>query len=198
MLHRLVAGLAVPGGQQVEQQPASDGEAEPRLRSGVLVGKAEAVQQRHDGHQPVVDDALEQFDRPWTALQRLAVDLEEEPLVLCQLRGTEPLPEGAGDARGVQPVQLEVGERRARSISPCAQPVVSDRRFGYVHLRGLPVRDYRADVDLEPAAGGTRIHWQATFRPKTPGTGWLLRIGLRKFLQELTDNLASYAARTAA
>jgi hypothetical protein len=76
--------------------------------------------------------------------------------------------------------------------------LVSDRRFGYVHLHGLPVRDYRAGVDLEPAAGGTKIHWQATFRPKTPGTGWLLRIGLRKFLQELTDNLASYAARTTA
>jgi hypothetical protein len=73
--------------------------------------------------------------------------------------------------------------------------LVNERRFGYVHLRGLPVRDYRAAVDLEPADGGTKIHWQATFRPKTPGTGWLLRISLRKFLQELTDDLATYAAR---
>lgn len=72
--------------------------------------------------------------------------------------------------------------------------LVPDRRFGYVHLRGLPVRDYRADVDLEPVEGGTRIHWHATFRRKTPGTGWLLRITLGKFLREITQGLAIHAA----
>ena len=34
---------------------------------------------------------------------------------------------------------------------------------------GLPVRDYRADVDLEPNAEGTRIRWHVSFSPKVPG-----------------------------
>jgi hypothetical protein len=75
--------------------------------------------------------------------------------------------------------------------------LVADRRFSYQHLRGLPVRDYRADVDLEPVDGGTRIHWHATFRSKTPGTGWLLRITLGRFLREITDGLAAHAAANA-
>ncbi|MEO7195974.1 MAG: SRPBCC family protein, partial [Pseudonocardiaceae bacterium] len=37
--------------------------------------------------------------------------------------------------------------------------LIPDRRFSYLHLSGLPVRDYRADVDLEPIEGGTRIRW---------------------------------------
>ncbi|HJQ41891.1 MAG TPA: SRPBCC family protein [Jatrophihabitantaceae bacterium] len=76
--------------------------------------------------------------------------------------------------------------------------LVAGRRFSYVHLRGLPVRDYRADVDLEAAGGGTKIHWAVTFRPKTPGTGWLLRIGVRKFLQETARGLADYASAAVA
>ena len=71
--------------------------------------------------------------------------------------------------------------------------LVPNRRFSYVHVQGLPVRDYRGDVDLEDIRGGIRITWQATFKPKVPGTGWLMRRGLRKFLQQMVDGLASYA-----
>ncbi len=37
-----------------------------------------------------------------------------------------------------------------------------DRRFSYALLSGLPLRGYRADVDLEPRDGGTAIHWHST------------------------------------
>lgn len=72
--------------------------------------------------------------------------------------------------------------------------LVPGKRFSYVHLSGLPVRDYRSDVELEPAAGGTDISWRATFRPRFPGTGWYLRLGLHRMLRELVTGLAGYAA----
>jgi hypothetical protein len=70
-----------------------------------------------------------------------------------------------------------------------------DQSFRYAHRSSLPVRDYHGEIDLKPAdGGGTVIHWQVSFRPKYPGTGWLLRRGLTKFIGELTRGLARHAA----
>ena len=41
--------------------------------------------------------------------------------------------------------------------------LVPGRRFSYALLSGLPIRDYRVDVDLEPARDGTVIKWHASF-----------------------------------
>jgi hypothetical protein len=71
--------------------------------------------------------------------------------------------------------------------------LVRDHRFSYLHLSGLPVRDYRADVDLEPKAQGTRIRWRVSFTPKVPGTGWLWRWAIRRFITQLACGLAAYA-----
>ena len=46
------------------------------------------------------------------------------------------------------------------------------KRFGYALRSGLPLRDYRAYVDLTPDGEGTAIHWHSTFTGKVPGTGW--------------------------
>jgi hypothetical protein len=103
---------------------------------------------------------------------------------------------GSDDVYGVGSTRKQV-RGRVTGFDEVVE-LVPDRRFSYVHLHGLPVRDYRGDVDLEAADGGTQIHWHATFRPKTPGTGWLLKIGIRKFLQGTADALASHAATTLA
>jgi hypothetical protein len=71
--------------------------------------------------------------------------------------------------------------------------LILDRRFSYLHLSGLPVRDYRADVDLEPKAEGTRIRWRVSFSPKVPGSGWLLRWGIERFVTQSARGLAAYA-----
>ncbi|MGZ4754443.1 MAG: SRPBCC family protein [Acidimicrobiia bacterium] len=68
-----------------------------------------------------------------------------------------------------------------------------DRRFSYTLLSGLPIRSYRADVDLEPRDGGTSIHWHSTFRAKLPGTGGIIRRFLDGFIQRCVDGLAAYA-----
>lgn len=71
--------------------------------------------------------------------------------------------------------------------------LIPDRRFSYRHLSGLPVRGYRGDVDLEPTEEGTRIRWHVSFTPKVPGTGWLLRWGIERFVTQSAGGLAAYA-----
>lgn len=73
-----------------------------------------------------------------------------------------------------------------------------DRRFGYVLLAGLPLRDYVATVELTPTAGGgTSIHWTSTFSAKVPGTGWLFRRNLGDFIRRTVEGLGAYAAARA-
>jgi uncharacterized protein YndB with AHSA1/START domain len=71
--------------------------------------------------------------------------------------------------------------------------LVPGRRLSYVLLSGLPIRDYRADVDLEPAGDGTLIRWHSSFNPKMPGTGWLFRRRLGRFIEKLVQGLAERA-----
>jgi hypothetical protein len=66
----------------------------------------------------------------------------------------------------------------------------------YVVHRGLPFRDYRADLDLEPlAGGGTAIRWRCSFHPKIRGTGWLCRAFMSYVLSSMAPALARSAER---
>jgi len=67
---------------------------------------------------------------------------------------------------------------------------VPDRRLSYVLLEGLPLLEYRADVELEPEGVGTRVHWRSRFRARRRGTGWLYRWILKRFLQQMVEGLA--------
>jgi hypothetical protein len=73
--------------------------------------------------------------------------------------------------------------------------LVPDRRLSYILLSGLPLRGYRADVDLTPngTGAGTEIRWHSTFRPKIPGTGWLYRVALTRFIRRCANGLATAA-----
>jgi uncharacterized protein YndB with AHSA1/START domain len=68
------------------------------------------------------------------------------------------------------------------------------RRLSYTLLSGLPIRDYRADIDLTPRPGGTEIRWHTTFTAKVPGSGRLYRWGLAKATQQFVDGLAEASA----
>ena len=125
------------------------------------------------------------------ALFALLVDGETwprwSPIEAFDLERTgDPRPEGVGAIRVF---------RRGRTTGrDQIVEVVPDRRLGYRSLSGLPVRDYRAKVDLEPDGDGTTIRWEASFVPKLPGTGRLLERGLRRFLCECAAGLAAHAA----
>lgn len=75
--------------------------------------------------------------------------------------------------------------------------MVENRRLSYVLLAGLALRDYRADIDLEPVEGGTAIRWHSSFDPKIVGTGWLYRLQLGGLIRKLVNGLARRAEETA-
>lgn len=68
---------------------------------------------------------------------------------------------------------------------------VRDRRLTYVLLSGLAVKDYRAEIDIEPAGDGCEVRWHTTFKASFPGSGWMYRRALQKVTQQFVDGLAA-------
>jgi uncharacterized protein YndB with AHSA1/START domain len=102
---------------------------------------------------------------------------------------------GEGDGDGVGAVRV-LHRGRIRSRERIVE-LVPDERLGYELLAGLPLRDYRANVDLAPEGGGTAIRWSADFAPKVPGTGRLYRWALDRFMTATAARLAARAAEVA-
>jgi uncharacterized protein YndB with AHSA1/START domain len=96
-------------------------------------------------------------------------------------------PEGIGAVRVLRSGRIEGRDTITE--------LVADRRFGYAHASSLPIRDYRATVDLERDGSLTRIRWRASFSPTIPGTGAVLRLALGRFLRRCAEGLAEHAAR---
>jgi uncharacterized protein YndB with AHSA1/START domain len=102
---------------------------------------------------------------------------------------------GEGDGDGVGAVRV-LHRGRIRSRERIVE-LVPDRRLGYVLLAGMPLRDYRANVDLTPERDGTAIRWSSDFAATVPGTGWLYRAALTRFMARATERLAARAAEVA-
>ena len=102
---------------------------------------------------------------------------------------------GGSEREGVGAVRVFRTDRLTGRVTSREELVelVPDRRLSYVLLSGLPLRGYRADVDLTPNGAGTEIRWRSTFRPKVPGTGWLYRAVLTRFIRRCADGLAAAA-----
>jgi hypothetical protein len=122
---------------------------------------------------PLVGEAARWRD--WSFLT--ATGLERE--------GT-PAPDGVGAIRSF--TRFGVGSRE--EVLAWDPP----HHLAYRILSGFPVRDYRADVTLEPAGPGTRIEWAGSYRPKVPGTGRLLQMVLPRMMQRFADDVARYAS----
>jgi hypothetical protein len=106
----------------------------------------------------------------------------------------ELLEPGGGTPEGVGAVRLfTTGRHQSRERVVTCRP---DELFAYELEAGLPLRDYRAIVTLTPTAQGTSINWRSTFRPKVPGTGWLYRRELGKFIKQTVAGLAAAADRS--
>jgi uncharacterized protein YndB with AHSA1/START domain len=113
----------------------------------------------------------------------------------CSIESVEI--EAAGDPPSEGVGAIRVNRRGRTTGRDQILELVPNRRLKYATLSGLPFRDYVGEVDLEPAPdGGTTIRWHSSFFPKTPGTGWIMELGLRRFLQGCASGLAEYAATT--
>ena len=100
--------------------------------------------------------------------------------------------EGAGDRLGVGAIRVFI-TRVSRAREEVVE-VIPDRRLSYILLSGLPLEDYRADVDLSPTPeGGTIIRWRSRFRPKHAFLGWFWRGLMTRTLTDVARQLARAA-----
>ena len=99
---------------------------------------------------------------------------------------------GQGEPEGIGAVRVLRGGRVTGRDT--IVELVPDRRLSYTHVSNLPIRNYRADVDLEPVDGGTAIRWVSTFDPRGPGDGWLMKRALDGCVARLAHGLAERAA----
>jgi hypothetical protein len=105
----------------------------------------------------------------------------------------ELLEPGTGTPEGLGAVRLfTTGRHKSRERVVTCQP---GKVFAYELEAGLPLRGYKAVVTLTPSPQGTAISWRSTFRPKVPGTGWLYRRELGKFIGRTVEGLAVAADR---
>jgi len=111
--------------------------------------------------------------RRWTEWSTVRhADLEREG---------EPTPDGVGAIRRFRTGPVTSREEVVEFVPP--------RRLVYTMLSGLPVRGYRATVELHSDDGGTRISWASTFTAAPRGTAWFwrgfLHITVRSFARRL-------------
>jgi len=65
--------------------------------------------------------------------------------------------------------------------------------LGYVAVRGLPVRHYRADVYLDADDTGTAVTWRCSVEALVPGTGAVLAFALARMVRGFARRVTRYA-----
>jgi hypothetical protein len=103
------------------------------------------------------------------------------------VREGEPPPDGVGAVR-----RFAFGPGASQE-----EVVVWDppRHLGYVVVKGLPVRSYRADVHLEDDGSGTVVTWRCSVEALVPGTGAALRFALGRMVRRFAVQVCRYADR---
>jgi len=94
---------------------------------------------------------------------------------------------GAGAVRWMRYGRTTTVERVLEADEP--------RRLVYTVLKGIPVRNYRAEVTLRPVAEGTHVHWSADW-DRTLG-GRIVHRKLSTLYPEVVSRLVAAASRTA-
>jgi hypothetical protein len=103
------------------------------------------------------------------------------------LREGQPPPDGVGALR-----RFAVGPGGSQEEVVAWEP---PRHLGYVAVRGLPVRYYRADVYLDDDGPGTTVRWHGVVEPLVPGTGLALAAALRRMVGGFAVRVCPYAER---
>ncbi len=97
----------------------------------------------------------------------------------------DPGPGGVGAIRWMQYGRTRTVERVLEADSP--------RRLVYTVVKGIPVRNYRAEVTLTPAGAGTHIRWAASW-DRTLG-GRMVHRELRTLYPDMIARLVAAADR---
>lgn len=95
-------------------------------------------------------------------------------------------PDGAGVIRWMRYGRTTTVEKVLESEPP--------RRLVYTVVKGIPVRNYRAEVTLSPAGEGTHIRWTASWDRTLPGR--MVHSRLRTIYPDVVARLAAAAERS--
>ena len=101
-------------------------------------------------------------------------------------RPGDPPPHGVG---AIHVMISGGGKYRVREEVLAYEP---SKHYAYRMLSGLPLRDYRADVTLEPNGGGTTVAWRSTFKVFALFNP-IARRRMRGVLQGIVDELVRAA-----
>ena len=108
--------------------------------------------------------------------------------------------QGDASPRGSGAVYWLRSSRRYGLRHPVSVETIHDaeegRRLAYTVIGGIPVRNYRAEVTLAPAPGGTRIRWAASWDRTLAGR--LVHRSLRGVYPQIVADLARAAEEQAA
>jgi hypothetical protein len=101
---------------------------------------------------------------------------------------------GTDDPHGVGAVRwMQIGRTKTVERIIELEPL---HQMAYTVVRGLPVRNYRGQVVLEPTEGGTEIRWSATWDNTLLGR--VVHRRLTTFYPDLVTQLAAAADRRSA
>jgi uncharacterized protein YndB with AHSA1/START domain len=100
-------------------------------------------------------------------------------------RTGSPVPDGVGAVRRF--TRHGIGSRE--EVLAWEPP----HHLAYTLLSGMPVRNYRADVRLEPDGAGTDVSWSVRFDVRLPGSGALMTAVLRRIVARFAEAVARYA-----
>ena len=103
-------------------------------------------------------------------------------------RPGDPPPHGVGAER-----MFRIGP--FRSVDTVLE-FVPPKRLAYDYAGPLPIKNYRADVELTSTDAGTHVSWRCTFSPKIPLLGRPMRAVLRRVLGDLARQLAAGAEQS--
>jgi hypothetical protein len=111
-----------------------------------------------------------------------------DELVESRSSGLDPKGrDGVGSVRAFRTGRTVAAERLVE--------LVEYRKMTYEDVFNPALRDYRAEIRLEPNTdGGTAISWQGSWHAR-PGVGWLMPFILPGIMQRMADDLSTYAAR---
>jgi uncharacterized protein YndB with AHSA1/START domain len=106
---------------------------------------------------------------------------------------------GDSSPRGPGAVYWLRSSRRYGLVRPLSVEKIVEieegRRLAYTVIGGIPVRNYRAEITLKPAGGGTHIRWAASFDQTLAGR--LVHRSLRRLYPRVVASLAAAAERQA-
>jgi len=104
--------------------------------------------------------------------------------------------EGATDPDGVGAVRrfTRLGFGSREEVVAWEPP----SHLGYVMRSGFPVRNYRADVRLQPDGEGTAVSWSVRFDERVPLTGRLMEALLHRIVSGFARGLVRHTERASA